>query len=312
MLTAEQQILRRTCIGSSEIAKVCGVDFYHDGPHRVWQAKCGLVREQAPTLDTKLGDAFEAVVSAIYADQVGVELARDPVPTRIHSKHAWIGASIDWIRTNDLIPVECKWIGTPYRAHYFEHAIGLRDVCQICGRCASMHWGREPDSIPDDVRLQCAWQMAVSGAPWMHVARLWIANFSRDFAIYTVERNARLEERLIERGRAFWHDYVLTGEAPPADGTKSSDATNRLLFPSVHGGMQDATAGADELAEQWFHGDAMADEGAAIRDAAADKLRRMIGHAEGIQGATWKATNKTRVDGARVLLVKRKKANGKR
>lgn len=312
MLTDEQRAIRRNGIGSSEIAKVCGLDFYHEGPHKVWQVKRGLAVGHGPTLDTKIGDALEGIVGMLYADQTGVELARDPVPTRVHPEHDWMGASIDWLRTTDLIPVECKWVGSPMRAHYFENAIGLRDKCQMCGRGESMHWGREPDSIPDDVRMQCAWQMAVTHAPWMHVARLWIANFSRDFSIYTVERNLRLEARLIERGRAFWHDYVVTGEPPPPDGTDAGTATDRLMFPKVMGNIIEAPADGDDVAEQWFRGDAMVDDGTTIRDLAGARLRRMIGSAEGIQGATWKATNRMRADGVRVLRVTRKKANGKR
>lgn len=314
MLTAEQQAIRRNAIGSSEIAKVCGLDFYNDGPHAVWKVKRGYEQERGQTIDTILGDAFEAhVVPLLYtSDPNGSTLARDPVPTRLHPEHPWIAASVDWLREKDLIPVECKWIASPYRAHYFEPAVGQRHKCQLCGRGPSMHWGREPDAIPDDVRMQCAWQMAVLGAPWMHVARLWIAGFSRDFSVYTVARNMRLEERLIERARTFWFDHVVDDVPPPPDGTDANEKVDRLLFPDVLNGIEDAPASAEEWAEQWFRGDAMIEDGTRLCGEAAARLRRMIGSAEGIQGATWKATNKKRVDGARVFRITRKKQRGNR
>lgn len=314
MLTADQQAIRRNAIGSSEIAKVCGRDFYNDGPHAVWKVKRGLESERGRTIDTLLGDVFEEhVVPLLYqADGNGSTLARDPVPTRVHPEHPWMAASVDWLRETDLIPVECKWIASPYRAHYFEAAVGLRNKCQMCGRGASMHWGREPDAIPDDVRMQCAWQMAVLGAPWMHVARLWIASFSRDFSIYTIKRNMALETKLIARGKAFWFDHIVTGTPPPPDGTDANEAADKLLFPKVLSGMEEAPSAANEWAEQWFRADEMIEEGTRLRIEATARLRRLIGSSEGIQTDAWKATNKARADGARVFRLTRKKAHGKR
>ena len=173
-----------------------------------------------------------------------------------------------------------------------------------------MHWGREPDAIPDDVRMQCAWQMAVLGAPWMHVARLWIAGFSRDFSVYTVARNMRLEERLIARARSFWFDHVIANLPPSPDGSDANESVDRLLFPDVLDGMEEAPVVADEWAEQCFRGEALIEEGTRLRTEAIARLRRMIGSAEGIQGATWKATNKKRVDGARVFRITRRKQRG--
>jgi hypothetical protein len=45
-------------------------------------------------------------------------------------------------------------------------------------------------------------------------------------------------------------------------------------------------------------------EGTAKKSEAANWLRRIIGHSEGLEGPSFTATNKARKDGVRVLRVK--------
>ncbi len=307
MLTQAQRAIRQTGIGSSEIAAVCGISFWGDGPHKVYLVKRGFVEAPEETIATRAGAAMERAIEPEYERAVGVRIeplldANDEPLTMRHPEHPWALASIDRIRAVDLIPVEIKLVMGD-RAHYHR---GAPDACDICGRNVSLHWGRETAAVPDDVRAQVLWQMFVTGAPWAHVARFWSARGGPEFKIHKVERCDPTIAYLVAQGYKFWHDNVLACQAPPPDSSAASEQCERQTYRSVLYGMTEAPVEARAHVDAYVAGDRMAREGERMKAEAGNWLRRLIGASEGIYGPGFQVTNRARTDGARVLKVKAK------
>lgn len=307
MLAQSQIAIRSTGIGSSEIAAICGLSFWGDGPHKVWLRKMGFLEASEPSTASRIGDEFERVLEPIYERHTGVKIvplldkSGDPSTLR-HPEYPWALASVDRVRVADWIPVEAKFTCGD-RAHYFQ---GREERCAWCGRKANLHWGYEADAIPDDVRCQVLWQLFVTGAPWAHTARLWLARGGPELRIYTIERNEEDIAFLFKKAHAFWHNHVLTKIAPDPDSSVDSELCERFSAPSVLQGVIEAPIGTDELVAEFRNGDRLIEEGKEKKERAANWLRRYVGSAEGLRGNGYVVTNKARKDGVRVLKVKAK------
>lgn len=304
-LSASQQAIRATGIGSSEVGAICGLSFYDGSPHSVYLQKRGLVLPSQSTVATRLGHALERAIEPEYLYETGVALeplldANNEPLTMRHPDHPWVLASIDRVRVTDRIPVEIKCI-TGKRSHYSEG-----DPCDWCGRSASLHWGYYADSVPDDVLAQVQWQLFVCGAPWAHVCRFWAGNNGPEFKIHTVQRSEQIIAYLFEKARKFWFDHVVPGIPPDPSASENSELCERLHAQKVLRGMEKAPPGTEVHVDNFFDGDRMIREGEAKKSEAANWLRRIIGESEGVDGQSFTFTNRARKDGVRVLKGKRK------
>lgn len=304
MLAPSQIAIRSTGIGSSEIAAICGLSFWGDGPHKVYLAKRGLVSAQAPTIATRLGDVMERLIGSEYEHETDIPIVplldlQGYPATLAHPEHKWALASVDRVRVSDWIPVEIKLI-TGERAHYFRG----HERCDWCGRIESLHWRHEPAGVPDDVAVQVQWQMLVTGAPWAHVCRFWAARGGPDFRIHTLERNEKIIAYLLREGHRFWHEHVIPGVPPDPDSSSYSEECERLTHANVLKGMANAPDGTEVHVEDFLRGDKLIREGEELKSRAANWLRRIVGFNEGIVGPWYRVTNRARKDGVRVLKVK--------
>jgi putative phage-type endonuclease len=303
-LSASQQAIRATGIGSSEVAAICGLSYYGGGPHSVYLRKRGLVASSPSTVATRLGHALERAIEPEYLHETGVALeplldANGEPRTMRHPDHPWVLASIDRLRVTDLIPVEIKCI-TGKRSHYSEG-----DPCDWCGRPSSLHWGYNAGSVPDDVMAQVQWQLFVSGAPWAHVCRFWAGNHGPEFKIHTVQRSDKIIAYLFEKARAFWFDHVVSGIPPEPDASEDSELCERLHARFVLRKLDKAPPGTEVHAQAYFDGDRMIREGEAKKAEASNWIRRIIGDAEGVEGPNFLFTNRARKDKVRVLKGKK-------
>jgi len=305
VLAPSQIATRSTGIGASEVAAICGLSFWGDGAHKVWLRKMGLVGASEASVASQLGDEFERVLEPIYERHAGtkivplLDISGDPSTMR-HPEHPWALASIDRVRVSDWIPVEVKFTCGD-RAHYFQ---GREEFCSWCKRRENLHWGFDVESIPDDVRCQVQWQLFVTGAPWAHVARLWLARGGPELKIYTIQRSEEDIRFLFGKASKFWHDHVLAKVAPDPDASEDSELCERLSAPKVLQGIIEAPIGTDVHVNNFREGVRLIKEGEEKKSSAANWLRRIVGFNAGIRGNGFTVTNKMRVDGIRVLKVK--------
>jgi len=181
---------RKTSIGASEAAAVCGLSRYAQ-PLDVYNSKVDydLLGQREMTASQRRGHLLEGAVLALYGDKIGGTLYTD-VPMLVHPLHDWMIATpdalwtpdrinlreLDWSYSLDYIPVDAK---TTIKWHEF---------------------GEEgTDQIPQEYVLQAQQQMAVTGAMRCDLPVLKGSSF--DITVYTVHRNEDLLSALFESGK---------------------------------------------------------------------------------------------------------------
>ncbi len=192
---------RRSIIGGSDIAAICGLSPWSTG-YEVYLDKTGQLPDRPPSTAMTMGTLLEDAISRGYSDQTGRALCRVPYRIDRHPDHPWMGASLDaWTPAQDMI-VECKNVSA------FAHD----------------DWG-EPgtDQVPEHYAIQVQWQMGVTGIPVADVAAL-IGGV--DFRIYTVPRNEQVIQALITIGEDFWRRVQ---ERRPPEPDFRHPSTARLL-----------------------------------------------------------------------------------
>lgn len=274
-LTAHQQTRRAGGLGASEIAAVVGLNPWRSA-HDVWLVKRGLVTE-AGNVHTRMGQRIEACILDEYRESTGATLTFPG--TVVHAREPWMLATPDAFVEAERRNVEVKNVG--WRS--------------------ALHWGEEEDAIPDYYRPQVAWQLEVLDVDEAHVAA-WIGG--SDFRIYTVRRNASLAEVLIEAGRRFWFDYVLTGKHPPIDGSNGARRMLAELYPRNNKPLVRATVEHDELANCLMRARIAYEEADSAKKASEHALIAAIGDADGLYSEAWRATYKTTKTGSRRFVFK--------
>lgn len=191
---------RRTYLGASEIAAVCGLSSY-ETPHSVWLKKTGQVEEEEDTLPMRRGRHMEAFVARLYAESQGRDVKTlRPAWTKRMKGMDFIAATPDRLIVEDgrAGVLECKDVGQ-FQAHKF-------------GETGS-------DEVSDEYLIQVAVQMAVWDRPF---GRLAAFVNGREFRWYHFEADSPLieaiTERAVEQACAFWRDHVLTGVPPQLTG----------------------------------------------------------------------------------------------
>lgn len=264
MLTAEQQAIRATGIGASEIGVIAGLSKFST-PHELWARKCGLLPPVEETMPMRVGNALESAIGNLYSQETGAVLL--PADTTRHPEHAFVLATPDrWIEGQRKL-VEIKTVG--WRMAY--------------------DWGQGADEIPDYYRAQIAWQMLACDVDRCDVAALIGGT---DFRIYQFNRDRELEAALLNIGREFW-GHVERMEPLPVDHSEGARNALEARFPRNGGAMIQATREAEELAIQLAEARAQCAEYAMKEDAIGNALREIIGDNDGIIGDGWKVTWRT-------------------
>lgn len=272
-LTAEQKALRRTGIGSSEIAAVLGLS-PHAGPLDVYRAKVeGLEVEETDVM--RRGRHVEGAVAEWYAEETGATLV--PVSTLVSAANPRVLATPDRFAT---------FAPGPGRA------VGETRTLEVKTARWSMlsQWGEAGSAdVPQHYALQVAWELAVTQHQRADVAVLFGGD---DFRIYHLARDLELEGMLLEAGEKFWRDHVAPQKPPPVDGSKGSADWLAKRFPKAGANLLPATDLAAAWAARLREALAMKANATAKAAAATAQLKAIIGDEQGVAGdfgrITWK------------------------
>lgn len=268
MLTKEQLALRKLGLGGSEMAGVVGMNKYM-APIDVWRSKCDPTYEVAVTPPMERGDFLEDGIARWYAHRTGAEL-RDP-GTLVHP-------------SKELTIVRC----TPDRIAKLSGSEVDLSV-KSPGPWTQSDWG-EPgtDEIPEAYLIQVQWELiileALHGIRHAHV----VAPLGNDLGIYNVRADANLQGYLLEAGKKFWNDFVLTQKPPPIDGSESCSKWVKGRFPKNTDKLVEATSEADELMRQLYETRMRAEEIELEKEALNSRLQELCGNHEGMIGRGWK------------------------
>lgn len=263
MLTAEQQAIRATGIGASEMPAIVGADGAFGSAFEVWARKVGLADQREETRAMRVGTVCEEAIAKLYELETGRKLAL--CDTVRHPVETWALATCDRAVVGEERVVECKTVG----------AYMLRN------------WKRdEEDGIPESVLIQANFQGIVTGVRKVDVAMLC----GTDFRIYEIECDPEIGEHLLTIGRRFWHEHVLKRVPPPPDGSEATRRTIEAMFPNAARDLLDATPEAEELARAYAAARESESEAAKHKEAIGNRLRALIGDASGFVGKWGKVT----------------------
>lgn len=272
MLTAEQQEMRRTGIGGSEIAAILGESAFAT-PFDVWLAKTHGWR-QAETEDMRRGTFLEDGIARWYAQRF--ELSASMLDEHGTVRHA----------TNPIA------LCTPDR---IVGGLARRLVSIKAPRRKSSEWG-EPGSgvVPAGYALQLQWEHLVCSSHGalseeMHLAAL----LDGDLVVYILRADVELQGWLLQYATDWWERHVVRGEQPGLDGSSQAKDWLKSRFARDTRPLRQATPWEDlrmlELRHAEHEAGAWEREAETIRN----ELRLSIGDAAGIQSpagvVTWKA-----------------------
>ena len=226
---------RRSTIGASEAAGVCGVSRYAQ-PLEIFNRKKHGEESREQTKAQRRGHIFESAVLQLYGDRVGGHMMRN-CPMLVHPKWAFMSATPDaiWHPEESQSP-------TCFDAKTTQ----LWD-----------EFGDEgSDDIPQEYIFQAQQQMAVTGAPRCDLPVLRSGSF--DVSIYSVVRNEDLIE-IIREAEQEMMDRIKNDDPPEPnwEHPKTYDVIRKTMCNVVE---QSSVVLDEHLQELWDESKAMASE----------------------------------------------------
>ncbi len=272
-LTERQRIFRAQGLGGSDIANLVSGRALD-----VWLDKLGR-SEFAGNHYTEWGQRLEGPLLEKFGEDHGVVLLhprdvwRDSVDgTLRHPEHSIALATPDGVVCEDLAPVhlvQAKCVGT--------------------WNASTAGWGESGScEIPSEKLAQCIWECFVSG---VHSATLAVLIGGNDYREYPIEYDAELASLLLEEAERFWQ-YVVTDTQPPIGESVSATAYLKKRFPRNDGRVLPAPAGLRDLAVEYDQRRAEEKAAKEAKEAAGNRLRELIGDADGFEAPGLKVTSK--------------------
>ena len=193
MNTVNDQELRKTYIGGSDIAAIMGLSPYRTR-YQVWAEKTGRTEPKAENESMMWGKRIEDLIARHYAQTMSERVRRRRALVR-HTEYDFLGGHLDRRVVGKPIGLECK-LTTDNRG-----------------------WGEAwSDDIPEYPLCQVHHYLEVFDLEEMHVAVL-LAHFGFRFHVYRVRRG-ELGRIIVDQARDFWANHVVK-DVPPDPSTET-------------------------------------------------------------------------------------------
>lgn len=256
-LTDEQQKLRLTGIGGSEIAAVCGLNPWMR-PIDVYLVKTGVAQVDESSHHLERGNFLERGFIDWYAHRFKRKI--EFPGTIVHPKFPLVIATPDAVADERYV-VEIK--APSFRTAY--------------------DWGDEgSDEIPDYYLPQTQWEMAVTGLTEADI----VAFMDGDIRRFRVAFNQELFDALRDQAQRFWRNYVAKKEPPPEDGSASYSEYLATRFPKSDDPAEVTDAvEVVELVKAYKHAQGAVERAEEAKEKLRQKLEMRIGERSGIKGA---------------------------
>lgn len=193
MLTPEQRIKRKSGIGGSDIAAICGLSPYRSALDIYFQKTLDDL-DDISNDNIWWGNALESVIVDKYMDIYPQKI--EFPDTKVDDEYPFMLANVDGILEDGAV-LEAKNVG----------------------QYTSKKWGQPfTDDIPVEYYLQVAHYTKIFKAPYARIAAYF---GGADFKIYEYSPNKAIEEMIMSKCTNFWENHVLKRIPPPA--TKYED-----------------------------------------------------------------------------------------
>lgn len=267
-------------IGSSDAAILLGLRPFADSdPHHVWSRCIGATGyDTSDDAVKQIGRVLEAGLLGLYADQnpylhvkPGLGIEDEPV----QGPESWMHARPDGYALDTRDVRARSWCLEVKTAGYLSAQDG---------------WGEAgTDDVPMHYLVQCIWHMAVTGYHRCDLLALGLTY--RDFRVYHIWRDEKVEEAVVGHCRDWYDQHVVTRTPPPVSNPRHAMRALASAYPAV---VDRARAADDEAL-------AKVAELAKAKDAA----KRWTAHADRIQAELCNVMRDadTLVDGDQVLAT---------
>lgn len=256
--------VRRTGIGGSDIAAICGLSRYKS-PMEVYLDKLGEIPPIEDNPKMKAGRKLEPVIAEWFAEETGMKVMKQNSVFQ-SNEHKFMLANIDRWLPGQNSGLECKNTGEYARADW------------------------EGTQAPTEYVLQCNHYMAVTGADrWM----LAVLVGGWDFQWRVIERDEELIRNLITIEHEFWHNHVLE-KIPPAFSHQDSDYLKEKYRASEAESWLDLPEGCYPIMEQLYEAKKAKENALVMEETAKNQIKGIMGNKEkaywqGELKFTWKA-----------------------
>lgn len=198
--------LRKTGIGGSDAAAVCGLNPY-SSPMKVFMEKTQEVTkgediEDGPSEAIRIGHDLEQYVADRFCEATGKKVRKSNYMYR-SLEHPFMIADVDRMIVGEDAGLECK-TASAYSADKWKDG-----------------------DIPIHYVLQCLHYMAVTGRKTWYIAAIILG---REFVWRRLEWDEELIRTLIAREEAFWFCHVKAGKMPNPDGSETCNEVLRRYF----------------------------------------------------------------------------------
>lgn len=183
--SADWHFFRQRHIGASEIAAVLGKSPYTTA-YELYCLKVGLTEPTEQTDAMRKGHEMEPEIRKWFEEETGIYL----MPQVIESvEMPWMSASLDGISLDGDVFVEIKF--------------NNRDNHNLA----------KNESLPDHHMLQFQMQRGILGHD-THCKGYYISHHNGENIIVPVERDTRIWNEIVEKGKEFWE--MVLHKTPPA------------------------------------------------------------------------------------------------
>lgn len=273
---------RKTYIGASEIAAICGINSY-DTPRHVWMVKKGLATVE-DNLPMKIGRLLEDTVAQEFAKEIGVNVRAFKRSGLVRQQtYEYFGCNPDRIWKDSVIQIK------------------------TCNQYASGDFGKTgTDEVKDEYLIQVAWEMWICKKPKGYMPVLIGNNDFRWFAFEWNDTIQAIVKRAAEEANTWWHDYYLKDELPPLMGHDKDTQIVTASYREHNDEFRTLTPEMEAIVKDWPSLQAQYDQLDRELKRRKNLLREFIGNTAGALSpigepiATWKADK----NGKRSLRLK--------
>lgn len=194
MLTDEQKEARRSGIGGSDIAAICGESRYKTAMD-VYLEKTGAAPEKEENDSMYWGNVLEDIVAREFERRSALRIQRVNKLLR-HPEHEYFLANID----RAIVNPEISGVVRVSKSGGLTTDQGLE--CKTASEYTKDQWGESgTDDVPTEYLLQCQWYMLITGCRIWHLAVLIGGN---DFRRYVINRDDEIIEMIAGAAQRFW------------------------------------------------------------------------------------------------------------
>lgn len=264
-------------IGGSDVSIIAGINPYKS-IYQLWQEKRGNLKlEEDISEFAYFGTVLEPVVKKEFMKRTGLKVKAKNMILQ-SSEYPFMLADLDGViyENGEMYIFEAK-TASEYKKELWE------------------------DGIPAEYMLQIQHYMAVTGAKKTYIAALVGGN---DFFYKEIARDEEMIEKIISMEYLFWHENVLGGKEPAADGSKATTLYLNEKYSVSNGGSVELPDETLLLLQRYDEISNSMNDLKAEKDTISNQLKTYLGENEsgyiGNRHVSWKQIHRSDIDKKRL------------